>query len=64
MNGNEPGDAMRAVVAASRVYRGSVMDDGKAEPLSNPEVGRIGGSVRRFLEDQEKRPRGERITQA
>ncbi|HUU82987.1 MAG TPA: hypothetical protein VM243_05725 [Phycisphaerae bacterium] len=64
MNGNEPADAMDAVVAASRVYRGSVMDDGKPGPLGNPEVGRIIGGVRRFLEDQEKRPRGERITQA
>ena len=40
------------------------MDDGKSEPLGNALVGRIIGDTRRFLEDQEKRPRGERITQA
>ena len=63
-HGGGPDRAMDAVVAASRVYRGSVMDDGKSEPLGNALVGRIIGDTRRFLEDQEKRPRGERITQA
>ena len=54
--------AMDALIAASRVHRGNVMDD-DYKPLTNPEVGRIRKTVTEFLEGQDKRPK-DRVTRA